>query len=432
MAYGDIVLGAEHRWSFNNVLTDSIGSLTITNTGGNFVTTPITRDATHAYQTNGRDDIATVATSATSGNSAFTRFAFQGWFEASQIQGPPCMIYKQGGTTSGYGLFIWGGNNVMLQVRNSTGNTLIQIYSDIALTDGRTYHFFVRFSGNGFRNEVEFYLDAVKQTANLDGVEPNTASLAAHTGNHNWGENGTTGTEIPIGNENVIIKAPVNGLSAEYWIWNDADAEAITEAQITNDLFGAGAIPEFTVSSGTQSAMQATLDTISGTTRGDEPLNILVEAVTGDGDLTLTANDIIFPDRASLNVRYEGNGTLTWVNGGTSNASKGSTINNDIVFVQEVPLTITVIDASTFGVVEGARVLLEAASGGTEVVGTDLISGNTDVSGQITSTFNFSSNQPVDGRVRKGTSSVYYKGAVFTDTITSTGLNITVLLVRDE
>ena len=60
MAYGDITLNADHQWTFNNVLTDNIGSLTLTNAGGVFVTTPITRDSTHSYQTNGRDDIVSV------------------------------------------------------------------------------------------------------------------------------------------------------------------------------------------------------------------------------------------------------------------------------------------------------------------------------------------------------------------------------------
>jgi hypothetical protein len=432
MAYGDNVLGAEHRWSFNNVLTDSIGSLTITNTGGNFVTTPITRDATHSYQTNGRDDLATVGTSSTSGNSNFSRFAFQGWFMTSQIQGPPCMIYKQGGNTSSYALFIWGGNNVMLQVKNTSGNTLIQIYSDFALTNNRPYHFFVRFSGNAFNNEIEFWIDGVKQTLNLNGVAPNTANMAAHTGSHTWGENGSSGNEINVGDETVIVKAPVNGFFSEFWIWNGNDAENITESDINNDLFGAGAIPELTISSGTQAAMQTSLDAISGTTRGDEPLNILIEAVTGDGDLELTATDIVFPDRASIHVRYEGNGQLTWINGGTSNASRGSTTNLDVIFVQTVTLTVTVLDAIDFSPINGARVLLEAASGGTQSIGSDLISGNTGIDGKISTEFNFESNQPIIGKIRKGTSNIYYKPSFLTDTITSNGLNITVLMVRDE
>ena len=431
MAYGDSTLGAEHRWSFDGDYLDSIGSLSGTSTGADLPALPITRDNTNSMRTNGRDDLVSAPVATTSANSNFERFAFQGWFSVSQIQGPPCMIYKQGGS-NGYAIFLWAGNNVMLQTKNNAGNTLIQIYSDFSLTSNRPYHFFVRFLGSSFGNEVEFWIDGVKQTRNLDGVNPNTTSMAAHTGNHIWGENGTTGTEVAIGNETVIIKAPIDGLFSEWWIWNDADAGNITESQINNDLFGAGAIPELTISSGTQSAMQASLDAISGTTRGDEPLNILIEAVTGDGDLELTATDIVFPDRASIHVRYEGNGQLTWINGGTSNASRGSTTNLDVIFVQTVTLTVTVLDATDFSPVNGARVLLEAASGGTQTVGTDLISGNTGIDGKISTTFNFDSNQPVIGKIRKGTSTIYYKPSLTSDIITSSGLNITVLMVKDE
>lgn len=338
MAYGDTTLNADHRWSFNNVLTDSIGSLTVTNTGGTFVTTPITRDATHSYQTNGRDDLATVTPTTDSGGAASDRYAFQGWFRVSQIQGPPCLIYGQGGSTAGFGLFLWAGNNVMLQCTNNAGNTKIQLFSDIALTNNRSYHFFVRFSGSGFSNEVELYLDGVKQTANKDGAAPGTANLAAHTSPHTWGENGTAGTTIPVGTETVLIKAPVNGFYAEWWTWFGANAESITATQIRDDLFSAGAIPDVTISADTEANMQIALDAIADTVRPDVPLCILVEEVTGGGDLNLTADNITFDSRASMHVRYEGSGTLFWTN---SNGSDASLSNANVTFLNPAQLTIT-------------------------------------------------------------------------------------------
>lgn len=344
MAYGDTLLGADHQWSFNNVLTDGVGSLTVTNSGGTFVTTPITRDSTHSYQTNGRDDLATVAPDATTGTAGFNRFAFQGWFMASQIQGPPCLIFKTGGNTAGFALFLWGGNNVMLQVKDVNANNNIQVFSDIALTDNRPYHFFVRYSGSGFSNEIEFYIDGVKQLANKDGVIPGAASMTAYTGAITWGENGTTSIDVSVGNEAVLVKAPVNGFWSQWWTWEGADSESITQTQIDDDLFGAGAIPDVTISADTEINMQTALDVIASTVRPDVPLCILVEEVTGGGDLNLTADNITFDPRASIHVRYEGSGTLNWTNSNGANADRSS---GNVTFLNPSQLTLNNLDNPT-------------------------------------------------------------------------------------
>lgn len=345
MAYGDNTLGADHRWSFNNVLTDSIGSATVVNTGGVFTATPITRDATHSYVTNGRDDIAIISPNPNdTGALGYSQFAFQGWFMVTEIQGPPCLIFKTGGTTAGLALFIWGGNNVMLQVKDVNANNNIQIFSDFALTNNRPYHFFVRYSGSGFNNEVEFYIDGVKRTTSRNGVLPGAASITAHSGNITWGENGTTSIDVNVGDESVIIKAPVNGHSAEYWTWEGSESDAITQSQLNDDLFGAGAIPDFTITSGTESAMQAQLDTIASSIRPDVPLCILVEEVTGGGNLNLSANNVTFDSRASIHVRYEGTGTLSWTNTNGSNADRSS---GNVTFLNPAQLTITGIQPNT-------------------------------------------------------------------------------------
>ncbi|WZE63618.1 hypothetical protein PANI_CDS0099 [Maribacter phage Panino] len=337
MAYGDNTLAADHRWTFNNVLTDSIGSLTLTNSGGIFVSTPITRGATHSYQTNGRDDLATGTPDSTSGASGFSRYAFQGWFMVSSIQGPPCLIYKQGGNTSGFALFLWAGNNVMLQVKDVNGNNNIQIFSDIALTNNRPYHFFVKYSGSGFNNEVEFYIDGVKQLSNRNGVITGTTSMTAHTGSHCWGENGTTSVDVSVGEQNVLVKAPVNGFWAEWWTWEGSNAD-ITLSEIDNILFGEGAIPELIITTGSQSTMQSQIDAISGSVRGDSPLCILVEPVVGNGVLNLTADNITFNPKASIHIRYEGADTLNWTNSNGSNASRSS---GNVNILNPSQLTIT-------------------------------------------------------------------------------------------
>lgn len=260
----------------------------------------------------------------------------------------------------------------MLQAKDINANDNIQIFSDIALTDNRPYHFFVRYSGSGFNNEIEFYLDGVKQTSSRNGVIPGAASMTAHSSGHTFGENGTASTEVPVGSETVLVKAPVNGFWSEWWTWEGSDADAITQTQIDNDLLGAGAIPEVTITAGTEVAMQAQLDTYIGTTRGDEPLCFLVEEVTGGGDLNLTADNITFNTRASIHVRYEGTGTLNWTN---ENGSDASRINGNVNIINPATATFTnLITGGEFRLYEDDGIGLPF---GTELGGIEALTGTT-------------------------------------------------------
>lgn len=425
MAYGDNTLSADHQWTFNNVLTDNIGSLNLSNVGGNFVTTVITRDSTHSYRTNDRDDYATANTVNDTGLTQSAQYAFGGWFMTDNIQGPPCTIYKQGGLSAGFAIFLWAGNNVMLQTRYNASQN-IQIFSDISLTNNRPYHFLVIFSGSGFDNEVSFYIDGVKQLSNLDGASVGDTVLDAHSSGHFFGENGTDGIDVPIGGQQVICKAPVNGFFSQWWTWSGSNA-TFTDSEILTDIFAIGAIPETTISTGTQVAMQSALDAFSGTTRGDEPLNFLIEDVSGGGNLTLNVDNITFPDRSSMHFVWEGTGLLTLVNVNGSNTSKAVSATGTVIITKSVPVVITVRDIDTNSVIVGARVLLREGTGGTII-----INDVTDGSGQVTTNYDFSGDQLVTGRVRKGSSSTFYKTSPIVSTITTNGLDEEILLVIDE
>jgi hypothetical protein len=62
-----------------------------------------------------------------------------------------------------------------------------------------------------------------------------------------------------------------------------------------------------------------------------------------------------------------------------------------------------------------------------------ILSGLTNVSGVIESTtFNYTSDQPITGKVRKATSGTKYKTSTVVGTITETGLDTTVLVITDE
>ncbi len=60
-----------------------------------------------------------------------------------------------------------------------------------------------------------------------------------------------------------------------------------------------------------------------------------------------------------------------------------------------------------------------------------VLDGDSDVSGEIENEIDFTSSQPVTGRVRKNTSSPYYKTSAIVGTITSAGLDTTVFMIGD-
>ena len=120
----------------------------------------------------------------------------------------------------------------------------------------------------------------------------------------------------------------------------------------------------------------------------------------------------------------------TWTDNGSGNFTKGSAT---VVIQNAVTLKASAFDASTSSGISGARVLITAAAGGSLSVGTEILSGLTDSNGELTdSTFNFSSDQPVTGKIRKSSSTPFYKTGLLSGTITSGGLDVSAFLVRDE
>jgi hypothetical protein len=107
-------------------------------------------------------------------------------------------------------------------------------------------------------------------------------------------------------------------------------------------------------------------------------------------------------------------------------AGASTTVNNT------VSVLVTVVD-NAGSPIQDARVLVEAAAGGDLAVGTDIVSGVTDVNGQIVNAgFNYTNNQPVIGRTRKSTSSPLYKTGNIIGTILSGGFSTTVVMITDE
>lgn len=425
MAYRDDItaLNPDHFWPLEADSNDDVGSINGTNTSIAFTATACCEDATNAAQTNAVGDRIAFTTS-TDIDGALDRKAVCGWLRVSQIQGPPKSIWREGTTGNQFNIVMWAGNVVMLDI--VSGSTVLQVTSDQIFQPGRNYHITAIFEGTGFADRTALYIDGVEQTGTTDAGS--LTQIAARTAAQMADPSGST----EVGNATVLLNSPVNG-NYNFWAtWSGADA-VLTDTEIREELFEKGALASQTITSDTEANMQTDLDTYADTARGDEPLNFRVEAVTGDGDFTLTADNITHDPLASIHVQYMGTGTLTWVNENGSNASIGSTPNGGTInFVEAVPLTITVRDASDSSVIENARVLMEADTGGPLSAGTDILTGITNASGQLTGALQYSADQPVTGRVRKGTSTPLYKTGAIAGTITTAGIDLTIFMVPDE
>jgi len=103
-----------------------------------------------------------------------------------------------------------------------------------------------------------------------------------------------------------------------------------------------------------------------------------------------------------------------------------------VTLVERVDVIITVLDITTGLPIEGARVYIEADTGGDVVAGTEIVNDITNASGVFATTFDYTTDQPIIGRVRHGTTSTYYRTGTITGPIGSTGLTQTILLIPDE
>ena len=425
MAYRDDItaLSPDHFWPLEADSNDDVGLINGTDTSITYTSTSCCEDATNAAQTNAVGDRIAFTTS-TDINGDLDRKVVCGWLRVSQIQGPPKSIWREGTTGNQFNIVMWAGNVLMLDIVR--GSPVLQGTRDQIFQPNRNYHIPAVFEGTGFADRTALYIDGVEQSGAQDaGSLTQVASRAA-------AEMADPSGSTEVGNATVLLNSPVNGFYNFWATFSGANA-VLTNTEIREELFEKGALASQTISSDTEANMQTALDAFSDTARGDEPCNFRVEALSGGGDLTLTADNITHDAQASIHVQYMGTDTLTWVNENGSNGSIGSTPNGGTInFVESVNLTITCRDASTNAVIEGARVLMEADTGGPLSPGTDILIGVTNVSGQVTGTLQYSSDQPITGKIRKGTTSPLYKTASIAVTITSSGVDLTVFMVPDE
>jgi hypothetical protein len=431
MAYRDDIanLGADHHWDFDGDSLDQIGSVNGTNTGVIFTDGNIALDSTNCMTTNGLTDRVTLATTTNINNSAQQRKAVCGWYETTGFQAPPSIIYGEGDNVTNFQIVFGFGNNVMFEVTEPTNfPSGLQVYGP-ALVPNRVYHLCAIFLGNTQGNEVKFFVDGVEQSlADPTDRQPDTADLNSR-GIATFGDpSGTVG----IGGAIVLQQAARDGRYQHWATWGDeADAD-LTDTEVRETLFERGALAENTISSGTESAMQTSLDALT-VAQGNAACNVEIEAVTGGGDFTLTS-DLTFDPLSSLHFRYNGTAdTLTLVNVSGGDASIVSApFGGTIVLANRQTLTVTVLDNNTGSAISGARVYIEADTGGDLTAGTVIMNTTTNGSGVATATFDYTNDQPIIGRVRKGSASTFYKTNAIPGPLTSVPLDVTVLMIPDE
>jgi hypothetical protein len=339
LAYRDdiLALNPDALFPFDGNLTEVQSTSDATGTGVSYTTPVPCEDMTSAMTFNSTDDnVSGGGLGLVDTRGTFTRKAVCGWIELTDIQGPPKNIVREGSNGDNqYNIVLWAGNNLMFDV--VTNGSVIQAFSDRVITPNRSFHVFTRVEGTGFGNKVELYLDGVRQSlTEPTSGELGTVNLAART-IHVWGS--VTSTEV--GGESVGLNAGVTIRHGMWAYFSEANAQ-LSDTQIREELFEKGALPGTTITTGTEAAMQLQLDGLALSQRGDEPLNIRVETVTGDGTLNLTADDITHDPQASIHVQYMGTGTLNWTNTNGSNASIGSTPNGGTInFINPATLTLS-------------------------------------------------------------------------------------------
>lgn len=140
---------------------------------------------------------------------------------------------------------------------------------------------------------------------------------------------------------------------------------------------------------------------------------ILTEAT--DLDVVTVNGDLIIQDAGTYNFSSvivtgdttntdgTGNVLINLSAGSSLTTSEPGTGNGLVNLVNLVPIKVTVKDAATLALIQGARVRIVTAAGGPASAGVELINELTDVSGEVNDTVEYEGDQPVEGVVRKGT-----------------------------
>lgn len=426
----------DHYWSFDSVYDDlgySTGNRPLTTdiVGTHSFPAAIAEDATNSWTTGavtGRRGCSDVFDMNIT--NALEQRTMGGWVQLNEIQSSLSGIYKEGGNVNNIAFLVGVGNVLMAQLAD-TGDDNVQAYSDFRLAVGRPYHIMFKYDYNTSPKEFRLYIDGRIQTES-SGNPLTSTHLDTHSGDVNFG---APDLPLDMGSTDVTFVANADCYYNHWATWSEEGSYtgALPEADILR-LFRRGAVPDDTITPDTQANMQSALEA-TPTVRNNAPLSYRIDSPLGGGDLELTFSDVVFDDGITEQIEWRGDGTLTVVVEGTTNfdVSKSFSPLNGIVLVEyNVPVRVNVFDIDDGTPVPDARVYLTYASGGSETTGDLFINDTCDVNGELSTTFRYASDQPIEGRVRRASTGKRYKTSDVISTIGSSGVVIDVFLIGDE
>ena len=438
-SYHEIVknTGPDIYHRFNNTYDDVMGHRSAANVQSGsvgFESIPLTRSNGHAwtfYSNNARTEVADSPFTNTSEHHARN---IGGWIQLDRIHLVPSGIYEEGGGVNNLYMVVGFGNILLGNIADSNGSPdyKVQAFSDYNLSTDRPYHVMIRFQDGytGMDGKFTMYVDGVEVNQTDGNPITDTAGMSGHSGDWSYGK---PDGNLDTGGTDIAYPGATGTLISDFATWSYGNGAPLSEDQIRIELFEKGAIADTTLS-GTQSQMQSQLDTLKDTTYVDLPLAIKVLPRDDGGDTTLIFDDIEFDSRCSIQIQFVGkSSSLTMVNKGRSNITLSKCSNpwlGNIILKHSVNVKVHVVDFSG-DPIGSARVYLRS-TGGDLPEHTTLINGLTDVNGEIEHSLLYSSDQPINGWVRKSpTGSVQYKHTEFSGLVTSDGVTISVQMDRD-
>ena len=287
--------------------------------------------------------------------------------------------------------------------------------------------------------------------AGLNAIEKNVLIASATTGQVSvYGTHWKTRfTSATAGFAEIVCNEPTAASAAQCYVtggtpqFNSSGSVLLTKVgdQVVWEMpFFAVGYTAFTNSAPTITGTNVTFS--SGSTWGNHALEYQVDTGSGYGGtwLPLNATSLIANTfNSTTGFKLKIRATCLTANAGnvltnlrvalTTTATDRKT---KLYPLNTVPVTIVVKDVNTGLPIENARVLIEAAAGGSAPVGEDILTGTTNASGVLTGTTQYIS-QPVVGKVRRATVGLgsLYKTAPISATIGANGLDLTILMIPD-
>lgn len=338
-------LGPDHLWILDSTYTDEIAALNWSVRSGSptFTANPLTRGRTNAWTVSAQGQEAGPNNSTNINDGAIATRTMGGFIRFTQIQDSFVMFYEEGGGINNIAFFMGIGGILIAQLAD-TGDDNVHAYSDFPLQPNRTYHIAFRFDytqGSPGDRRFELFVDGVLQSSTFgNNLTSSGNHLDSHTGDIAFGDSGDS---LEVFGTDINFPVAVTCYYQDWATWTDY----LTETQIRDEIFVLGVVPDNTISSGTESAMQTAIDVFADTFRGNSACNFEIESCT-DGDFELNLDNITFDDFASIHVLYQGQDTLTLVNLNGSNVSKIETPNGgNVVIVTPAQVTVSGLETGS-------------------------------------------------------------------------------------